>query len=171
MVPNDHIESKASAEHNYYLGVDTARNQLYRLADMRDHVQLMQYTSENGPFSIMLVHQRGACMFAAIWQCINCPFEWTNTHLHCQVVAHIVHIIEFLFPIISTHIQSNYGHLRIPKEEYNTKKRLGTLTSEEKEDFEAPGPFSLVTYLKALMKRRFYGDEIVLVIISMMWQV
>ena len=131
----------------------------------------MQCTSENGPFSVKPVQQRGACMFAAIWRCINCPFEWTNTHLCHQVVAHIVHNIEFLFPTISTHIWGNYGHLRIPEEEYNTRKRLCTLTPKEKEDFEAPGPFSLVTYLKALIKRRFHGDEIILIIISMMWQV
>ena len=137
---------------------------------MRPH-QLMQYTLENGPFSVKQVQQRGACMFSASWRCINCPFEWTNTHLHWQVVAHIVHNIEFLYPIISTHIQGNYGHLRITQEEYDTKKRLGTLTPEEKEDFEAPDPFSLVTYLKALIKRKFYGDIIILIIISMMWQV
>ena len=88
------------------------------------------------------------------------------------MVAHIVHNIEFLYPIISTHIQGNYGHLRIPQEEYDTKKRLGTLTPpQEKEDFEAPGPFSLVTYLKALIKRKFYGDKIISIVISMMWQV
>ena len=31
---NDHIEGKVPAEHNYYLRVDTACNQLYGLADM-----------------------------------------------------------------------------------------------------------------------------------------
>ena len=41
MVPNDHTEGTAPAEHNCYLGVDTACNQLYGLADMRDHTQLM----------------------------------------------------------------------------------------------------------------------------------
>ena len=81
-------------------------------------------------------------MFASIRRCINCPFEWTNTHLHRQVAAHI-----------------------------KNKKRLGTLTQEEKDDYEVPGPFSLVTYLKALIKKKFYGDEIVLIVISMVWQV
>ena len=37
MVPNDHIEGKTPAEHNFYLGVDSACNQLYGLADMQDH--------------------------------------------------------------------------------------------------------------------------------------
>ena len=34
VVSNDHIKGKAPSEHNYYLGVDTDCNQLYRLADM-----------------------------------------------------------------------------------------------------------------------------------------
>ena len=110
-------------------------------------------------------------MFASIRRCINCPFEWTNTHLCRQVAAHIIHNVEFLYPIISTHIQGNYGHLRLSDDAYKNKKKLGTLTQEEKDDYEAPGPFSLVTYLKALIKKKFYGDEIVLIVISMMWQV
>ena len=164
VVPYDHIEGKIPSEHNYYSGVDTTCNQIYGLADTRDHARLMQYASENGPFSVKQVQQ-------TIRRCINCPFEWTNTHLHRQVAAHIIHNVEFLYPIISTHIQGNHGHLRLSDDVCKNKKRLGTLTQEEKDDYEAPGPFSLVTYLKALIKKKFYGDEIVLIVISMMWQV
>ena len=77
VVPNDNIEGKTPLEHDYYRGVDTTCNQLYGLADMRDHARLMQYASENGPFSVKQVQQREACMFASIRRCINCPFEWT----------------------------------------------------------------------------------------------
>ena len=135
---------------------------------MRDHARLMQCVSKNGPFSVKQVQQRGTCMFASIRRCINCPFEWTNTYLNRQVAAHIMHNVEFLHPIISVHIQGNYGHLRLSADDY--KNKLGTLTQEEKEDYEAPGPFSLVTYLKALIKKKFYGNQIVLMVISMMWQ-
>ena len=110
-------------------------------------------------------------MFASIRRCINCPFEWTKTHLHRQVAAHFIHNVEFLYPIISVHIQGNYGHLRLSEDDYKNKKRLGTLTQEEKDDCEASGSVSLVTYLKALIKKKFYGDEIVNIVISMMWQV
>ena len=112
--------------------MDTACNQLHRLADMQDHARLMQYASENGPFSVKQVQQRGACMFAAIQRCMNCLFKWTNTHLLCQVVVHIVHNVEFLYPIISTHFQGNYDHLRIPQEEYNTKKGWAPLSPKKK---------------------------------------
>ena len=106
---------------------------------MRDHMRLMQYASKNGPFSVKQVQQRGVCMFISTRSYINCPFEWTNTVLHRQVAAHIIHNVEFL-------------------------------TQEEKDDYEAPGPFSQVTYQRALIKK-FYGDEIVLIVVSMMWQV
>ena len=101
-------------------------------------------------------------MFAVIRRCTNCPFEWTNTHLHRQVAAHIVHNVEFLYPITSVHIS---------EDDYKNKKRLGTLTQDKKDDYEALDLFSLVTYLEALIKKKFYGDEIVLIVISMMWQV
>ena len=171
VVPNDHIKGKILSEHNYYSGVDTTCNQLYGLADIRDHARLMQYASENGPFSVKQVQLRGTCMFALMRRCINCSFEWTNTHLCRQVAAHIIHNVEFLYPIISTHIQGNYDHLRLSDDAYKNKKRLGILTQEDKDDYEAQDPFNLVTYLKALIKKKFYGDEIVLIVISMMWQV
>ena len=47
----------------------------------------------------------------------------------------------------------------------------GTTTQQEREDYEAPRPFSLVTYLQAMLKGDFYADEITLIVISMMWQV
>ena len=79
--------------------------------------------------------------------------------------------VQFLFPLIAVHIQGNYGHLRISQTAYNDKMEDGTITQQEREDYEAPGPFSLVTYLQAMLKGDFYADEITLIVISMMWQV
>ena len=87
------------------------------------------------------------------------------------MVAHIIKHVQFLFPLIAVNIQGNYGHLRISQTEYDDKMENGTITQQEKEDYEAPGPFSLVTYLQAMLKGDFYADEITLIVISMMWQV
>ena len=57
------------------------------------------------------------------------------------------------------------------KSQYKKKERDGTLTPEERSDFNEPGPFSLVTYLEAFLDKGFYGDEITLVLMSMMWQI
>ena len=79
--------------------------------------------------------------------------------------------MQFLFPLIAVLIEGNYAHLRISQTEYDDKMEDGTITQQEKEDYEAPGPFSLVSYLKAMLKGDFYADEITLIVISMMWQV
>ena len=46
------------------------------------------------------------------------------------------------------------------------KKKDKVLTQQEQDDYEAPGPFSLIGYLRA-----FWGEEIILMIVFMMWQV
>ena len=44
---------------------------------------------------------------------------------------------------------------------------------DEKHDYETdhPGPFTFKEYLKALLQHDFWGDEIVLTMISLMWNV
>ena len=73
--------------------------------------------------------------------------------------------------MLKEHIRGNYGHLRLSKQQYEKKCADNTLTDEEREDYLTPGPFSFATYLHALLNPRFWGDEICLVGISMMWQV
>ena len=74
--------------------------------------------------------------------------------------------MQFLFPLTAVHIQGNYGHLRISGTVYNDKMEDGTISQQEKEDYEAPGPFSLVPYLRAMLKGDFYADEITIIVIS-----
>ena len=63
------------------------------------------------------------------------------------------------------------GKLWMTKSQYRKKDRGGTLTPQERSDFNEPGPFSLVSYLEAFLDKGFYGDEITLVLINMMWQI
>ena len=51
------------------------------------------------------------------------------------------------------------------------RKRRTKSSQQEKDEYEAPGPFSLVGYLKALLRRKFWGEEMVLMIVSMIWQI
>ena len=73
--------------------------------------------------------------------------------------------------MLHVHIKGNYGHLRLTQSQYKKKDQDGTLTPQERSDFNEPGPFSLVTYLEAFLDKGFYGDEITLVLMSMMWQI
>ena len=144
----DVIEGKAPDEYRALTGLDTGANQLYGLSDQMYLNRLFQYVSENGGYSVKHSQQRGSCLYHSIRRAIDTPLEWSNTHLRCQVVAYIIRHVQFLFPLIAVHIQGNYGHLRLSQAEYNTKMGDGTITQQEKEDFKAPGPFYLVTYLQ-----------------------
>ena len=46
-----------------------------------------------------------------------------------------------------------------------------TLTDQERAIHDEPGPFSVYGYLDQLLRPGFYGDELCLMIISMIWKV
>ena len=57
------------------------------------------------------------------------------------------------------------------EEEFQRKLSEGTLTDQERTTHDEPGPFSVYAYLNQLLKPGFYGDELCLLIISMIWKV
>ena len=82
----------------------------------------------------------------------------------------MINMAEYLFPFLQVHIKGNYGHLRLTKRQYEAKERGGYTDRQERTEYLEPGPFSLVSYIEAFLARDFYGDQITLVLISMMWQ-
>ena len=56
-------------------------------------------------------------------------------------------------------------------EDYQKKYNDGTLTQMEADDLNTPGPFSYLRYMQALLEDGFWGDELCLELISMMWQI
>ena len=47
----------------------------------------------------------------------------------------------------------------------------GTLTEAQIADYQVPGPFSFIGYLKYILEGSTWGDQGLLTLISMMWQV
>ena len=77
----------------------------------------------------------------------------------------------FLFPKVQASLASTYGFQRMPEEEYQCKYQEGILTQEEADGHNTPGPFSYLGYMKALLNDGFWGNELCLALVSMMWQV
>ena len=77
----------------------------------------------------------------------------------------------FLFPIFKARIAATYGFPRMLEEEYLQKYKDGTFTQEEANDHNTPGPFSYLGYMKVLLTNGFWGDELCLAPILMMWQI
>ena len=114
---------------------------------------------------------RGGCLFHAICKSIKCPREFTNTHLRHMLVLFIVENFEMVWPLLHVCILNNFGHHRLSKEEFQAKMADGTITDAEREAYSETGPFSVHAYLQSLLKPSFYGDELCLLIISMIWKV
>ena len=58
-----------------------------------------------------------------------------------------------------------------PGREYLKGMEEGTLTEAQIADYQVPGPFSFIGYLKYILEGSTWGDQGLLTLISMMWQV
>ena len=137
---------------------------------MEDLKRIMLYLKQYCKLTPKAVQARGACMMASVRRCAAVPYEYTNSHLRRQIVVFICNAAEYLFPMLQVHIKGNYGHARLSRSQFKRKEREGTLTPQERSEYNEPGPFSPVSYLEAFLDKGFYGDEITLVVMSMMWQ-
>ena len=130
---------------------------------------LLEYLQLNGGWFPFHVQRQGACQFAAFHRGIDCPMEFTNMHLRCQLVMEMIRYKEFFLPHLTDAISGGYGG-KLLAEEYSRREREGLLTAAMRQAYEEPGPFSYLTYLEHILKRDSWGDEIMLVILSMVFQ-
>ena len=151
--------------------VDLDFNRNYGYDNMVGIIRIIDYGALNGGWAPLVTQQRGSCLFHAVRRSIQCPKEFTNMHLRRMIVNFICDRVDELFPMLKVAISGNYGHLRLTLDEYNRKLAEGTITDQEKEEYEEPGPFSIASYLEVLLKPSFYGEELCLRIISMLFKI
>ena len=130
---------------------------------------LLEYLQLNGGWFPFHVQRRGACQFAAFRRGIDCHMEYTNTHLRHQLVMEMIQYKEFFLPHLTDAISWGYGG-KLSADEYAQRDKEGLLTAAARQAYEEPGPFSYLTYLEHILKCNSWGDEITLVILSMVFQ-
>ena len=113
----------------------------------------------------------GSCMFSSLRRIISAPFEYRNIHLRRQLIIMLANHKEFFFNLLKEHIRGTYRFPRQNEEEYQQKYRDGALTDQEVHHHNCPGPFSFHSYLMALLRPNMWGDEQVLCLCSMLWQI
>ena len=132
---------------------------------------LIDCRPNNGGFVPLPTQQHGACLFHAFRRSITCPREFTNSHLRRMLASFICNRADELYPMLECSISGNYGHIRLFPEEYRGKEASGQLTDLEKQEYNEPGPFSITSYCEALLKPDFYGEELCLRLLSMLFKV
>ena len=130
---------------------------------------LLEYLNINGGWFPFQVQRRGACLYAAFRRGLDCPKEYTNSHLRRQLVMEMIRYKEFFLPHLSGAISGGYGG-KLSAEEYARREKEGLLTDATRQAFREPGPFSFVSYLEYMLQRTSWGDEITLVVLSMVFQ-
>ena len=131
---------------------------------------LLEYLKINGGWFPFQVQRRGACLYAAFRRGLDCPKEYTNSHLRRQLVMEMIRYKEFFLPHLTGAISGGYGG-KLSAEEYARREKEGLLTAATRQAFQEPGPFSYVSYLEHMLQRGAWGDEVTLVVLSMIFQV
>ena len=168
-----HEEEQVVDESPYdaLIGKGIAVAQDYNLADMSQLSKLTDHLSKHGSWELFLTPKDGQCMLSSLRKGMAAPEEYRSNHLRYQSVYFITQNHGFCFTVLKTLILAEYGQLRLPQDEFVRKMMNNTITDEEEERQKKPGPFSLVTYLQALLEPTFWGDHGVVCMVSMMWQV
>ena len=76
---------------------------------------------------------------------------------------------EFFLPHLTSAISGGYGG-KLSAKEYSRCEKEGLLTAVMRQAYMEPGPFSYLMYLEHILKHDSWGDEITLVILSMVFQ-
>ena len=140
------------------------------LQDQETYSRLIRYLQHNEQLDPIPVEAMGNCMFSSIRRAIDIPFEYQNIHLRRQIVMTLANHCNFFMPLLKNSIMATHGHPRMEENEFNLQCTAGELTQQQIDDQECPGPYSFHGYLMALLGGGFWGDEIVLTVVSMMFQ-
>ena len=148
----------------------TRESAILGLLNQEQAVRLKEYVLKNGIYDLKAVNDTGSCMFAAIRRGINVPAEYTNAHFRRQLVMFMLRYKKYFYYLLKQSIMGIYGHERFTEEQLETLEKENLITEEEKKDQKMAGPHSFYSYLSDLLKPNTWGDEIILTVISMMWQ-
>ena len=100
---------------------------------------LLEYLQLNGGWFPFHLQRRGACQFATFHWGIDCPMEFTNTHLRRQLVMEMIQYKEFFLPHLTSAISGGYGG-KLSAEEYSRCEKEGLLTAVTRQAYMEPGP-------------------------------
>ena len=165
-----HVEGSVPPKIPQERGITTHMSLALGLQDQEAYSRLVRYLQRHDQLDPIPVDAQGNCMFSAIRRAIDVPLEYQNIHLRRQIVMTLANHCNFFFPLLKNSIMATYGHPRMPVDEFIRRREAGELSQQQIDDQDCPGPFSYLGYITALLGDGFWGDEIVLAVVSMMFQ-
>ena len=133
--------------------------------------RIIAYLRVNGGYTIVQTQELGNCLYAAFLRGTDAKREFTSMHLRRMLVMMLTKNHHFYFEYLKVPLAKHYGHERISEELLTQKELDGTCTEQYARDQRLPGPFTLLTYCKHLLKNKTWGDDLVLTLLSCMFQI
>ena len=164
------IEGKPPGAYEELRGTGQVSADVFNLSDMRQLMRLQEYLQENGGYELFHTPKNGQCLYASIRRGMQLPEEYRSNHLRFQLVYFVVQNHDFCFKMLQDVLKYKYGHHRISEQEYLSGMRAGTLSDAAIVDYQVPGPFSFIGYLKHILEPNTWGDQGTVTLIGMMWQ-
>ena len=115
--------------------------------------------------------KNGSGLFSACKWGADFPAEYVNPLMRRDLICFIAEHAAFFYELFELHIKGVYGGLRLSKEEYEQKKKDKTITPSEEYEYHHPGPFSFKEYLEYMLLEGTWGDELMIVAMSLRWQI
>ena len=165
-----HVEGEVPPKIPEEKDISTHMSLALGLQNQETYSRLIRYLQGHEQLDPIPVEAMGNCMFCSVRRAIDVPMEYKNVHLRRQIVMVLSNNCNFFMPLPRNSIMATYGHPRMEQEEFNRRCETGPLSQQQIDDQDCPGPFSFYGHLKALLSDGFWGNEIVLTIISMMFQ-
>ena len=164
-----HVEGEVPLEIPVERDISTHMSLALGLQDQEPYSRLIRYLQGHEQLDPILVEAMDNCMFSSIRRAIDDPLEYQNIHLRRQIVMMLANNCNFFMPLLKNNIMATHGHPRMNEEEYNRRFEAGELSQQQIDDQQCPDPYSYFGYLRALLTDGFWGYEIVLIVISMMF--
>ena len=143
----------------------------FGMANVKILSRVTAYLFLNGRYDLMSTPRDGNCLFSSVKWGSDMPLEYVTPLMRRDLVVFVAENADYFFNKFEDWIKGCYGGLRVSKEEYKEKSKAGTLTDEEHRAYHEPGPFSYQEYLQYLLKDSTWGDEVLMVTMSMRWQI
>ena len=143
----------------------------FSLANAHELTMLTAYLYLNGKYDLCSTPKDGSCLFSACKWGADFPAEYVNPLMRRDLVCFIAEHAAFFYELFELHIKGVYGGLRLSKEEYEQKRKDKTITPSEEYEYHHPGPFSFKEYLEYILLDGTWGDEIMIVAMSLRWQI
>ena len=131
--------------------------------------RLYEFLNNNGKYKIIPTNQDGDCLFGAFRRCTTLPAECADVHVRRIIVKAIATHHEFFYLLFKRSIAITYGLDRCSEEELQQRIQAGTISAQDLREQQMPGPFSFAAYCRYMLQDSTYGDSMILLVMSMLW--